>query len=156
MTLGGFFLLHACVRLLEPLLREHVTGRPIDLSRFESLRGDPLALLLGLLVVWSVAAFGEEMVFRGYVLSRTARLLSPSGRGAWTGAVAISSLIFGLGQILSRIAQGGFVATIPALLLGFQAFLGGILLGYIYLRAKNIWPPAILHVGMNLYLPRII
>ena len=38
----------------------------------------------------------------------------------------------------------------------FQTFLGGLLLGFIYLRARNIWPGAIFHVSMNVYLSRVL
>jgi membrane protease YdiL (CAAX protease family) len=41
-------------------------------------------------------------------------------------------------------------------LLGLQTFLGGLLFGLIYLRARSIVPGAILHVATNAYIGRFI
>jgi membrane protease YdiL (CAAX protease family) len=37
-----------------------------------------------------------------------------------------------------------------------QTFMGGLILGTIYLRAKNIVPGSILHVAGNMYVSRIV
>jgi len=94
--------------------------------------------------------FIEELFYRGYLLRRMCD---------WLGDVRgllITSFLFGLGHILSRLAQKGLTILGPASLLGFQTFLGGLLFGFIYLRAKNIWPSAILHISMNMYLGRMM
>jgi membrane protease YdiL (CAAX protease family) len=94
--------------------------------------------------------FIEELFYRGYLLQRMCN---------WLGDVRgllITSFLFGLGHILSRLAQKGFTILGPASLLGFQTFLGGLLFGLIYLRARNIWLSAILHISMNMYLGRMM
>jgi membrane protease YdiL (CAAX protease family) len=91
--------------------------------------------------------FIEEFFDRSYLLRRICD---------WLGDVRgllITSLLFGLGDILSRVAQKGFVILGLASLLGLQSFLGGLLHGFIYLRARNIWPSAIFHVSPNMYVP---
>lgn len=92
----------------------------------------------------------EEFFYRGYMQTRMCYWLGNSK------GLLFTSLLFGLGHVISKLAQSGFSAFLPASLLGIQAFAGGLLLGYIYLRAKNIWPSTFIHVSMNLYLPVII
>ena len=134
LTLGGVALLQALVRVLKPVLSTYITGQPIDLSRFEGLRGDPLALILGLLIVWTVAAFGEEMVFRGYVLNRTALVLSSKGKRAWWGAVLISSSVFGLGHIYQ-----GWTGVI------LSALAGVVYCAAYFLDGRSLWAPILIH-----------
>jgi hypothetical protein len=55
-----------------------VTSQPIDLSGVIT-PGDRDALLIRLAQAWTLAAFGEEMVFRGYLI-RTGSSLSRMGR----------------------------------------------------------------------------
>lgn len=87
----------------------------------------------------------EEFFYRGYLQRRFCDWL-----GDWKGLLLIS-FIFGLGHIISRIADHGFSAFQPGTIAGAQAFLGGLIFGYIYLKAKNIWPSAILHISSNMY-----
>lgn len=90
----------------------------------------------------------EEVFFRGYL---TGRLCS------WLGSLKgllLSGLIFGLAHIVSRLSQHGLAYPTHDAVLGVQTFLGGVLFGFIYLRARSIVPVTILHVGMNAYLGR--
>ena len=92
----------------------------------------------------------EEVFFRGYLLHRLVD---------WLGdrkGLTISALTFGFAHIVSRVSQHGLEYPLHDAMLGFQTFLGGLLFGYIYLRAKSIYPGSILHVGVNLYLDRFI
>lgn len=60
-------------QLLSEFVIEPITGRP-DLSDFQSMV-DNLPAALGILaLVWTLAAFGEQMAYRGYVLERVAAL----------------------------------------------------------------------------------
>lgn len=92
----------------------------------------------------------EEVFFRGYLLHRLAEWLG-SRKGILLGA-----LTFGFAHIISRASQHGLEYPLHDVLLGLQTFLGGLLLGSIYLRAKSIVPGAILHVSANLYLEKFI
>lgn len=94
--------------------------------------------------------FIEELFYRGYLLRRMCNWL-----GNWRGLL-MTSLLFGLGHIISRLAQHGFDVLGPASFVGLQTFLGGLLFGFVFIKAGNIWPSAIIHVSMNMYLGRVI
>jgi membrane protease YdiL (CAAX protease family) len=94
----------------EPLIGRF-TGATPDLSDFQALEGNlPLALVV-LVVVWVLAALGEELVYRGYVLNRVADF-GGGTRPAWIFAVVATSALFGFahmdqgltGQIVESIA----------------------------------------------------
>lgn len=109
-----------------------VVGRP-DGSRFAGLSGNPLMLALGLFSVWTSAAFGEEIIFRGYLIGRLAGLL---GRGAtgWGAAVVLSSVIFGAIHFYQGLAGIVITGTV------------GLLFGLAYLAVrKNLWVLVIAH-----------
>jgi membrane protease YdiL (CAAX protease family) len=86
------------------------------LSDFTNIVGNYKLLLIYLMLTWVLAAFGEEMVHRGYLLNRVADLL----RGAparWTLSLLITSFAFGFGHYDQRLT-GWIENTINALLLG--------------------------------------
>ncbi|RLE01995.1 MAG: CPBP family intramembrane metalloprotease, partial [Candidatus Aminicenantes bacterium] len=91
------------------------------------------AFLFALAVVWTTAAFGEEMIFRGFFLNRLARL----GRRrpfSWMIALLFSSVFFGLGHAYQGVA--GVVLTA----------LAGLFFGLIYLACRqNLWVPILVH-----------
>ena len=112
---------------------ESLTGTQVDLSLLERIRGDPTTYFITLGIVWTWAAFGEEMFFRGYLLNRLSNLLGGSKAG-WTTAVIIVSVCFGLAhayQGITGILETAYVAAI---------------LGFIYLAThRNLWLPIIVH-----------
>jgi uncharacterized protein len=55
-------------------------GSAGDLEVFRALRGDLRLTLLFLALAWTLAAFGEEMVYRGYLINRVADLLNRTPR----------------------------------------------------------------------------
>lgn len=81
-----------------------------------------------------VAAVGEEIVFRGYLVS----MLAPSFGGSWP-ALAISSLAFGLLH-----AYQGPVGIVRTALLG-------ALLGAGWLVWGSLWPAIAAHFVLNLF-----
>ena len=92
----------------------------------------------------------EEVFNRGYLMRRLCDWLGDR-RG-----LPLSALLFGLSHIVSRLSQHGFKYPLADLSLGFQTLMGGLILGYMFLRAKNIVPPAIFHVSTNMYLEGVI
>src|SRR3989442_12972353 len=104
-----------------------LTGRLPDVSLFAPLAGNLHFLLISLAVAWTLAACGEEFVYRGYLLTRIARALGDGSR-AWLGALALTSVLFGLGhgyQGLSGMISAG---------------LGGFVFGVLYLATgRNLW-----------------
>jgi len=74
---------------------EHLSGQRQDLGVFADVEGN-LALLGVLLIAsWTLAAIGEEVAYRGYLLTRVRQLL-PAGALGSLVAVAAVSLLFGL------------------------------------------------------------
>jgi membrane protease YdiL (CAAX protease family) len=126
--------LFVLTEVLSSFLAE-LTGWSPDVSRFEPLRGNVPTLLAGLGLVWTVAAFGEEMLFRGILLSGLKDLF-PTGNDklAWTGALVLSSAAFGAAHAYQGIA--GFLVTA---VIGF-----GFGLTYFAAR-RNLWAPILTH-----------
>ena len=80
--------------LFLPLLNR-LTGGSRILAAYETLKGDT-AQLLGLLVLgWTLAALGEETVYRGYLPSRITALIGNNAAGRAL-AIGISCVLFGL------------------------------------------------------------
>ena len=114
-------------------------GSPPDLSDFRHVVGNARALAFWLALNWTLAAFGEEMSFRGYILDRLADAGGRT-REAWGAALVASSVLFGL-------SHGGQGVTGMA-----QESLAGLMLGALYLACgRNLWPPILAHgVGNTL------
>ena len=120
------------IRVLVPTLHR-LTGEALELGQFNSVQGDLGGLLLYLAVTWSLAAFGEEMAYRGYVLNRLADAL---GRNtlSWTLTAIVVSVAFGF----AHGAQGvtGILDNIVA----------GLLFAILYLASgRNLWLPILVH-----------
>jgi membrane protease YdiL (CAAX protease family) len=78
---------------------------------------------------------------------------------AWLGnarGLLVSAFLFALVHLISRVSEGGFRYPLRLAEVCPQTLVGGLLLGYIYIRAKNIHPGAILHISVNMYIGRII
>jgi membrane protease YdiL (CAAX protease family) len=116
----------------EPAIRS-LTHEVADLSEFAPLVGNLKLALLYFAVVWTWAAFGEELTYRGYVLNRAADL---GGRtsAAWVVGLLLVTALFGFGHSYQGLA--GVLDT------GIH----GLLLGVLYLAAgRNLWPCIIAH-----------
>jgi membrane protease YdiL (CAAX protease family) len=89
--------------------------------------------LMYLGIVWSFAAFGEEISYRGYLLNRAA---DSGGRTAWAywGAVIVSAVLFGYGHDYKG----------PAGIL--DSGVAGLILGSAYLLSgRNLWTTVLAH-----------
>jgi len=74
---------------------EHLTGRRQDVSEFAELQGN-LGLTLALIgLSWTLAAVGEEVAYRGYLLTRMREAL-PSSKVGVVAAVLGSAVLFGM------------------------------------------------------------
>jgi membrane protease YdiL (CAAX protease family) len=79
-------------------------------------------------VVWG--PFAEEVFFRGFLLAALLPALGP------TRAAAVSSAIF-----------AGAHLTLSTMM---PIFVTGMLLSWLYLRSRSIWPPFMAHAVQNL------
>jgi uncharacterized protein len=107
--------------------------RPPNLSEFKPLVGNWKAALAGLGVIWTFAAFGEEMSYRGYLLTRAADVGARSKAAYWC-ALAGVMILFGYGHYYQGPA-GVLSATFSGLILGGAYLLGG----------RNLWVPILAH-----------
>ena len=105
---------------------------PPDMSRYGDLSGNLSRLMLLLTVTWTSAAFGEELLFRGLLITRLESLLGMS-RVADILTVSIQAVLFGVAHAL----QG------PSGML--TAFTIGLIFGVAYVRGRNLWPIVIAH-----------
>ena len=57
---------------------EMLTGVPIDYSSMSQLEGDLQTTIVWLLLVWVTAGFGEEIIFRGYLMRQFVKFFGDS------------------------------------------------------------------------------
>lgn len=108
-----------------------------DYSELAAVRGSLPVLLLFLTLSWTLAAFGEEICFRGFLMKRLAQLFGEN-RGAWAASLVLSSVFFGWGHTEQGIA--GWV----------QEGLSGLLLGVLFLATRrNLVVPIVAHGVSN-------
>ncbi|HEY6250313.1 MAG TPA: type II CAAX endopeptidase family protein [Candidatus Angelobacter sp.] len=116
----------------QPLL-VRMTGKPADLGSFRALTGNLQLTVKYLVLAWIIAAFGEEMVYRGYLMNRVADLLNRT-RTAWIVSLIAVHVAFGLIH-----SYQGITGVLDEGLMGF-------LLGVIYLRTGcSLSVPIIAH-----------
>jgi uncharacterized protein len=116
----------------QPLL-VRITGQMPDLSAFSRVAGNVRWLAISLALTWTLFAFGEELVFRGYLMDRIAGLLGRTARG-WAVALLTASLVFGLSHF-----QQGITGV-------SENFVDGLILGALYLRlGGNLAVPIVAH-----------
>lgn len=74
-TAFGLFVFY--VAALVPAI-EMLTGVPIDLSQLNDLEGDLSTTLIWLGIIWVTAAFGEEIIFRGFLMRQFVKFFGES------------------------------------------------------------------------------
>lgn len=119
-----------------PLIRNFFGTEP-NYSDLKDIRGNLVLLLIFLGLSWTLAAFGEEICFRGFLMKRLAQLFGEN-RAAWIAALLLSSILFGWGHTEQGIS--GWI----------QEALSGLILGLLFLAAKrNLTLPIIAHGTSN-------
>lgn len=117
-------------------IANHVSGSRQDLSAFADLEGN-VGLLAGLLLLsWTLAAFGEELAYRGWLLTRVREALG-TGRLSFVGAVVVSSVLFGIAHSEQGVI-GVVVVTLDALAFCVLRF-----------RFGTLWAPVLAHGFIN-------
>lgn len=107
-------------------------------DRWGNIVGNLPVYLGWLAIVWTSAAFGEEIFFRGYLIRRFESLL-PSMRWAAPAAVVIAATGFGIAHMYYQGVRGLVVTGII-----------GLALGTLYLVYKrNLWPLVIAHGAVD-------
>lgn len=114
---------------INAILASPFTGNTADPIREMLGQGENHMVVLVFIMLVLVPSFCEELLFRGLVLGN----LLPYGKGV---AILGSALLFAaMHQNLSQ-----FLYTVVA----------GVLLGFLYVESRSIWPPTLLHMLNNL------
>lgn len=99
----------------------------------EAIAGNIKSVLVWLLVIWTFAAFGEEVSYRGYLLTRAADLGRRTTAAYWIGIIVVS-VLFGYGHYYKG----------PAGIL--DSGVAGVILGAAYmLSGRNLWTSILAH-----------
>lgn len=133
-----FALAAAAVRLLlgsfvvDPLTA-HLWPAAVGPSGFNEITGHAMVALRWLLIVWTFAAFGEEIGYRGYLVTRAADVGGRSKTAYWAGVLAVS-VLFGIGHYYK--GPSGMV----------DSGMAGLVLGVAYLLSgRNLWVCILAH-----------
>ncbi len=94
-------------------------------------------LLIYLIISWTTAGLGEELIYRSFFLGQFVSLIK-NVKYKWTLSLVISSIIFGIGHF-----NDGTQAI-------FLTAINGFILGVVYLKTnRNIWAAFIAHAFAN-------
>ena len=120
---------------LNPLIEE-LFGGPRNLERFSDVKGSVASLVALLITNWTLAAFGEEFVYR-IVLMRGLSFIFGDSRTGQISAIVLQAVMFGL----IHAYQG------PTGIAG--STFSGLVFGAVTIAARwSIWPAALAH-GIN-------
>lgn len=130
-VLAAWLAISVILALVIPVLTQWVPAP--DLSAAEFIKGNTAALVVTLIVAWTTAAFGEEIVFRGFLFVRLSEWFGPS-RIAKVSALIGQSILFGVSHFYQGIS-GVLITSVVGLLLGVAFTLG----------RRNIWAVVLAH-----------
>ncbi|PYV74828.1 MAG: hypothetical protein DMG96_19140 [Acidobacteria bacterium] len=114
-------------------LTSHFWPPAVGPHGFNEISGHPLVALRWLLAVWTFAAFGEEIGYRGYLITRAADVGNRSKPAYWI-AVLLVSVLFGYGHYYK--GPSGIV----------DSGMAGLILGAAFLLSgRNLWVCILAH-----------
>jgi uncharacterized protein len=137
LVVAGFAAFLAIAIFTNPMLAEFGINPPRHTD--SALQGDLLEYLFWAgPVTWGSAAFGEELLLRGFILDRIAKLIGSSRTLAMLAAVVLQAALFG--TLHFHQGLGGVIVTGSiGMLMGLMWLLGG----------RNLWACIILHGLIN-------
>lgn len=121
------------------MLMTSVTPAPqgADMSGYSYLQGNLPMLLVALPAVYVVSSFGEEVLYRGFLINRLAEM-GHGRQAAWRVAAAVSAVVFGLAHF-----SWGIVGVV-------QTTCMGLALAIAYLVTKrNLWVLVLAHACID-------
>ena len=123
--------------LLGQFVIEPLTGffwpKPTAPALANEITGNVKVALFALLLVWTFAAFGEEIAYRGYLVTRAADIGKRSAWAYWI-AILLVSVLFGYGHYYKG-ASGVIDSGVAGLILGTAYMLSG----------RNLWASIFAH-----------
>jgi membrane protease YdiL (CAAX protease family) len=118
--------------VVEPIAH-HYLPEPENVSTVIQAKANWKSIGGSLLIVWTFAAFGEELGYRGYLVTRAADVGNRS-RTAYVIAAICVAVLFGLGHWYK--GPAGVV----------DSMYSGLVLGGVYLLSgRNLWAPILAH-----------
>lgn len=120
--------------IINPIIQNLLSIDGQNLDRFSLLRGNMTYWIIGMISAVVTAGFGEEIIWRGYVMRHLARLFGGK-KGAWLCSLFITSLVFGLLHSYQGI-MGILQTGITGLFLGILFIANG---------KNNLWINIITH-----------
>ena len=123
--------------LLGQFVIEPITGffwpTPSAPELANEIAGNVKVAFLAVLLVWTFAAFGEEIAYRGYLLTRAADIGKRSTTAYWL-AIVLVSILFGYGHYYK--GPSGII----------DSGVAGLILGTAYMVAgRNLWASILAH-----------
>jgi membrane protease YdiL (CAAX protease family) len=135
----GFALIIAVSLLVYRGIMPALSVEQPTLPRTISWSEDPLEYFYwAFLVAWGSAAFGEEMLARGFILDRIQKLIGSDRSYAAGLAVIGQAVLFGSFHLYQGLG-GAILTCLTGLVLGLSWLWGG----------RNLWPAIILHGLVN-------
>ena len=114
-------------------LQFFLSKSPQDLSSYQEAL-TPWRLLGWIVIAWTTAGFGEEVIYRGFYMKQIARLFGEQKRSSWVIGLVLSSIGFGLAHFHQGL--GGMLG----------AGIVGLVYGIFYLvSGRNLWVTIIAH-----------
>lgn len=134
--IGAVFLQLFDVGLVLPIMNR-LTGTTIDYSGLANLKGNLEQLISLVILSWTLAALGEEIVYRGYLQKLLADLFGINLPGILL-TVGISSLLFGLAH-----SEQGLIGVVVTT--GDALFFSWLKLRF----GNNLWAAILAHGFYN-------
>ncbi len=142
-TMLGIFLavliLALFLLIINPMLQGFLPIEEKNLERFATMKGNTLYFLIGIISSIVTAGFGEEIIWRGYILRRLATIFG-NRSSSWVIALLITSVLFGCLHFYQGMV--GIVQT------GFTGFLLGLI--FILNGKKSLWVNIIAHSTIDI------
>ena len=134
LALGAAAALQLGSELVVGPLTRHIWPEPQHVSQvIESSELGWRQALTTLVIIWTFAAFGEELSYRGYLLTRAADIFARSN-AAYFIAMILVAILFGLGHFYK--GPAGVI----------DSTYSGIVLGCAYLLSqRNLWAAILAH-----------
>lgn len=125
--------------VLASIIMANITGIPekADMSNYQYLQNNIFMLAITLLGTYIVSSFGEEVIYRAFLINRLLEIGLDSKMGKYA-TILVSAIIFGLVHY-----QWGAMGIIQT---GFM----GLALGYFYIKfEKKLWILVLAHGYMD-------
>lgn len=116
-----------------------IVGRPeqADMSRYAFLQGNEVMLVVSLVAVFIGSSLGEEVIYRGFLLTRIAEL--GRNKKVWQSVgVLVSSVVFGLAHF-----EWGIAGMVQTCCMGLA-----LAASYLYF-GRNLWVTVLAHAYLD-------